>query len=593
MAISISPSVQVTETDLTTVIPNLTSGNGGTAGVYEWGPVMEVTTVASEIELVRVFGEPKSNTATYFYTAANFLQYANNLKVVRTVNSAALNSTSEANVVSYSASTGTFTMDEVVTGGTSGATAILVADNGTSILTLALISGTFTTTEVITGADSGATATLSSAITAGSGLLIKNESDWSTKTPTEEFYAKYPGSLGDSIKVSIVGATGFASWAYSSAFDHGAPGVNEYHIAIIDVDGAWTGTKNTVLEKYSFVSTIDGTNYEDGSIAYYKDLLDQSSKYVWVGVDATLTSGAVDYYLSNSAHDATAISDADLQSGFLMFVDSETVDVSQIIAGPVNGTVAGYVIDSVADIRKDVITFISPELADVVNNVGSEVTAITAFRDTLSSTSYAVMDSGWKYQLDRYNNKYRWIPLCGDTAGLQAQAEPWESPAGFNKGNVKNVSKLAWQPNKTDRDELYKKGVNPIVSFPGQGTILYGDKTLLSRPSAFDRINVRALFNYIEKSISLAAKFSLFELNDEFTRSQFVNMVEPYLREVQGNNAIQDFKVISDTSNNTGQVIDSNQFVADIYIKPARSINFIRLNFVAVRSDVTFSEIIG
>jgi phage tail sheath protein FI len=263
--------------------------------------------------------------------------------------------------------------------------------------------------------------------------------------------------------------------------------------------------------------------------------------------------------------------------------------------GAASATVINYAITSVAEARKDCIVFASPEQSDVVNNVGGEAAAVVSFRETLTSSSYAVLDSGWKYQYDRYNDVYRWVPLNGDTAGLAVRtdfvADPWFSPAGFNRGQVKNVVKLAYSPTATDRDTLYKKGVNPIVTFPGNGTVMFGDKTLLAKPSAFDRINVRRLFIVLEKAISTAAKFQLFEFNDPFTRAQFRNLVEPFLRDVQGRRGITDFKVVCDESNNTAQVIDSNNFVADIFIKPARAINFIQLNFVATRSGISFEEV--
>jgi hypothetical protein len=207
------------------------------------------------------------------------------------------------------------------------------------------------------------------------------------------------------------------------------------------------------------------------------------------------------------------------------------------------------------------------------------------------------MDSGFKYQYDRYNDKYRWVPLNGDVAGLCArtdyQQDPWFSPGGLNRGQIKNVVKLATNPNQTDRDNLYKSGVNPVVTFPGQGTVLFGDKTLLAKPSAFDRINVRRLFIVLEKAIATAAKFQLFEFNDSFTQAQFINLVTPFLRDVQGRRGITDFVVKCDATNNTGEVIDSNQFVADIFVKPNRSVNYITLNFIAARSSVSFSEIGG
>ena len=241
--------------------------------------------------------------------------------------------------------------------------------------------------------------------------------------------------------------------------------------------------------------------------------------------------------------------------------------------------------------------FLSPPLAAVYNNAGSEAADVVEYRqeDINRNTSYAVMDSGWKRQYDRYNDAYINVPLNADTAGLCARTDQtndaWWSPAGFNRGQLKNIVKLVWSPNQTERDTLYKNGVNPVATFPGEGTLLYGDKTLLAKPSAFDRINVRRLFIVLEKAIATAAKYQLFEFNDVFSRAQFRSMVEPFLRDVRGRRGIFDFRVVCDETNNTGEVIDRNEFVADIYIKPARSINFIYLNFVAVRTSVSFTEV--
>jgi phage tail sheath protein FI len=281
-----------------------------------------------------------------------------------------------------------------------------------------------------------------------------------------------------------------------------------------------------------------------------------------------------------------------------LFSNKELIDISLVLAGGSSANVQQYIIDNVANSRKDCVAFISPPSSAVVNNAGNEVTSIQSYLTSLArSSSYVVADSGWKYMYDKYNNVYRYVPLNGDIAGLCVNTDtvrdPWYSPAGFNRGQIKNAIKLAFNPNKTQRDVLYAAGVNPVVSFPGQGIVLFGDKTLQSKPSAFDRINVRRLFIVLEKAISQAAQFSLFEFNDEFTRAQFVALVTPFLRDVQGRRGIYDFRVVCDTTNNTPQVIDSNQFVGDIYIKPARSINFIQLNFVAVGTGVDFTTIVG
>ena len=297
-----------------------------------------------------------------------------------------------------------------------------------------------------------------------------------------------------------------------------------------------------------------------------------------------------------------SVSVATLIGGYDKYKSAEDVDISLVLQGKALGgtngeTLGKYIIDNITDKRKDCVAFISPERGDVVNNENGERDAIVAFRNSLTSSSYAFLDSGYKYQYDKYNDVYTYVPLNGDMAGLAVRSDElrdaWFSPAGFNRGQIKNIVKLAYNPKKSDRDILYQADVNPVVTFPGQGTVLFGDKTLLGKPSAFDRINVRRLFIVLEKAISTASKFTLFEFNDPFTRSQFKNLVEPFLRDIQGRRGIYDFKVVCDETNNTGEVIDGNRFIGDIYVKPAKSINFIQLNFVAVRTGVEFNEIVG
>jgi len=307
---------------------------------------------------------------------------------------------------------------------------------------------------------------------------------------------------------------------------------------------------------------------------------------------------------SDGANEST-ITNAALALAYDKFKSAEDVDISLLLQGKARGSagnhyaqLANYLIDNITSVRKDCVAFISPDRSDVVQNSGKdEVDDIIQFRNALTSTSYAVLDSGYKYQYDKYNDVYRYVPLNGDVAGLAVRTDtvrdPWYSPAGFSRGQIKNVIKLAYNPGKAERDLLYKNDINPVVTFPGQGTILFGDKTLLGAPSAFDRINVRRLFIVLEKTIARAAKSLLFEFNDEFTRAQFRNIVEPFLRDIKGRRGIYDFKVVCDSTNNTQQVIDNNEFVGDIYVKPARAINYIQLNFVAVRSGVEFSEVVG
>lgn len=394
--------------------------------------------------------------------------------------------------------------------------------------------------------------------------------------------------------------------------------MDEMHVVVVDEDGAFTGAPGAVLEVYKGVSRATDAKLPDGTGNYFRTVINDQSEYVWVAgeragsesntavniASVTATAPLTVSFVGGSDVSETDLPFAALATAYDTFVSPEDIDIALILAGKsrkedgaVGEQLANYLIDNLAEVRRDCVVFLSPTLESVVNKpIGAEETVV-AFRNEVRSSSYAVMDSGYKYQYDKYNDTYRWIPLNGDIAGLCVRTDntrdPWYSPAGTSRGQIRNAIKLAFNPNRAQRDVLYKNGVNPVITQPGQGTILYGDKTLLSKPSAFDRINVRRLFIVLEKTVSQAAKSFLFEFNDEFTRAQFRNLVEPFLRDVQGRRGIYDFRVVCDESNNTPQIIDSNRFVGDIYIKPARSINFIQLNFVAVRSGVEFSEIVG
>ena len=351
------------------------------------------------------------------------------------------------------------------------------------------------------------------------------------------------------------------------------------HVIVIDEDGKFTGTANTVLEKYAFVSKASDAINNDGSTNYYKNIINSQSRYVWwmghqPGSSSWGTAAAGTTYTNpNTAFSASMSSGADGTIGnteviaaYNKMANPDVIDVSLIVSGPGNATVAASLI-TLAETRKDAMVFLSPTKASVVNNAGSESSAVISFRDSLTSTSYAVLDSGYKYQFDKYNNVYRWVPLNGDIAGLcvrtDNERDPWYSPGGLNRGIIKNVIKLAFNPNKTDRDNMYVNGINPVLSFPGEGVVLFGDKTMLAKPSAFDRINVRRLFIVLEKAIARASKYSLFEFNDEFTRAQFVNLVTPFLRNVLGRRGITDFRVVCDETNNTPDIIDANGFVVN------------------------------
>jgi hypothetical protein len=393
---------------------------------------------------------------------------------------------------------------------------------------------------------------------------------------------------------------------------------DEVSVVVVDEDGLISGTPGQVLEIYQNLSRATNAKKDDGTTNFYKTAINDFSRWIWATNDSAGAASATLADLANSTNattytksfirgtdgaSETNVSIAALAAAYDLFADASTVDLSLILQGKAMGTndvqLANYLIDNIAEVRKDCVVFVSPAKEDVVgvNIENQQAQNVVDFRNRLHNTSYAFLDSGYKYQYDKYADVYRYIPLNGDIAGITARSDsirdPWFSPAGFTRGQVKNLVKLAFSPNKVERDLLYKNDVNPIVTFPGQGTILYGDKTLLGRSSAFDRINVRRLFIVLEKAIATASNSALFEFNDEFTRAQFKNLVEPYLREVQGRRGIFDFRVVCDDTNNTAEVIDSNRFVGDIYIKPARSINFIQLNFVAVRSGVEFNEIAG
>ena len=557
MAFQLSPGVNVSEVDLTTVVPSTATTIGGFAGNFNWGPVNEIITISNEVQLVEKFGKPDSNTATSFFTASNFLQYGSDLRVIRSVGSTANNAT----------------------------------NSGTPVRVLNKTN-------------------YEQNFAAGSASMV-----WA---------AKYPGSLGNAIRVSLADANVATGWTYSGEFsttpttsryaERAATSNDEIHIVVVDLTGAITGTANTVIEKFGFVSKAGDAKNSDGSSNFYKDVINNQSKYIWwmghPSTGANWGQTAIQVANTGGGYNGLAVNNFDLSSGkdtaptsgnrntsYDLFNNVDSVDVSLLMAGETADDVVPDKLISIAESRKDCMVFISPPLSAVLNNSGLEATTVKTYRDTLTSSSYAVMDCGWKYQYDKYNDIYRWLPLNGDIAGLLVRTDvdrdPWFSPAGLNRGQIKNVVKLAWSPTKSERDTLYNAGINPVVTFPGEGTVLFGDKTLLNRPEAMDRINVRRLFIVLEKTVARASRSSLFEFNDEFTRAQFVNLVEPYLREIQGRRGIYDFRVVCDTTNNTPEVIDRNEFVGDIYVKPARSINFIQLNFVAVRTGVAFNEIVG
>jgi hypothetical protein len=719
MPFQLSPGVNVTEIDLTTIVPSVATTDAGFVGAFNWGPVDEITLVNNQETLVSTFGKPDDTIADYWFSASNFLDYGNKLHTVRVTLATANNARSKRPAPDVS--TGLLIKNDedfaqqatgageylggltVDTWGSWGARYPGALGNNLRVSICDSYPGQFSnvvcneTANTTAGSDIvyvvsnnnfhiGDVVTFRTSVPAdfaGPLNLANGPAGTPGTLPAGEFkVVSFPTGLGASAtlantvpmklnKVTATTATNAAvdrKWEYYNNFDQ-VPGTSTYaaargsandeiHIAVSDATGLITGVKGQVLEKYPNVSKARDAKTDDGSSNYYADVINNKSKYIRflyrpstrtaaAGADA---DGAQSRDWGNTAFvagvtnevtesfkfiegadqrdsvdpsdsklwlpdtstlaqgsDGLSTAAADYMLGYDRFADSEEIDISLLIAGPADGLTTRYIAETIAGTRKDCVAFISPNSADVTGNdtLSTKLANVKAYRLTDSgvdginslSTSYAVMDSGWKYQYDKFNDKYRWVPLNSDVAGLCVRTDesrdPWWSPAGFNRGHIKNVVRLAWNPQKAHRDELYKNGINPVVTIPGQGTILYGDKTLQAKPSAFDRINVRRLFIVLEKAIATAAKFTLFEFNDAFTRSQFVNMVEPFLRDVQGRRGIYDFKVVCDSTNNTGEVIDRNEFIGDIYIKPARSINFIQLNFVAVRTGVDFSEVVG
>jgi len=641
MAFQVSPGVLVQERDLTRIIPAVSTSIGAVAGEFRKGPLDEITSISSESELVETFGEPDANNFEAFFTAANFLQYSNSLRVVRATQTNLVNATTTG--CGLQIKNTTHYQDNYADGsGVVGTFAARTAGaHGNTLQVSTCPSATAYEEEGATTVNDGSTAVGDTTITVtdGTQLNVGDIISFSTTAATNDYddghqyritnisthdltiVQKDSGS-GGLLTTITNGANVRRRWRYydsvgagpgTSAFvsDRSGSG-DEIHVVVVDEDGEVTGVPGSVLETFEKLSKAADAKTPQGDTNYYPDVIYNKSQHIywmdhntsgtnWGSNASGTTFTAVDTptleSLSGGA-DGSTVTNGQKKTAYEKFQDAETVDVSLIMAGPGDGTHVDNLI-TITEIRKDAVLFASPERADVVNvaNSNTQKDNVLEFFDSRSSSSYCVFDSGYKYMYDRYNDVFRFVPLNGDLAGLCARtdllSDSWFSPAGLNRGIIRGSVKLAFNPNKSQRDELYMKRVNPVVVFPGQGTVLFGDKTALSSPSAFDRINVRRLFITLEKAISTASKFQLFEFNDEFTRANFRAIVEPFLREVQGRRGITDFLVVCDNTNNTGDVIDRNEFVAEIFVKPNRSINFIKLQFVATRTGVAFEEVAG
>ncbi|PCJ96762.1 MAG: hypothetical protein COA52_00715 [Hyphomicrobiales bacterium] len=665
MSFSVSPAITVREFDLSGYVSNISITIGALAGVFNWGPVDDRELISSEPELVQRFGKPTSSNYETFFVGADYLSYSDKLYVSRAADANSFNAVATvANTVANTTIknethyTQTFSSlpasalyyakypsdlgNSLKISVCDSANAFYSTFTGNSSANVAIdfTINSNVATLTTTGANNAVSDELANTIitglqvgdilTAGSNSIGKQFMKVSSidsiasangvSTVDINLTTRY--SLGaDSTQTTVE-----RNWEYYNLVDL-APGTSafvgerngtgdEMHVVVIDEDGDVSDVPGTVLEVFESLSRATGAKSEQGGSIYYKDALNQSSKYIWYANDragspsnTSVNMVALDTYpLTLSLTGGTdslsesAIPLASLANAYDQFKNAEDVDVSVIMAGKAVGGVHGegvanYISDNITEIRRDCVVVISPQLADVVDNPFGETEDTVQFRNALRSSTYSFLDSGYKYRYDRYNDTHRWVPMNGDVAGTFSRTDkdrdPWWSPAGYSRGTIKNVVKLAFNPNKANRDILYKNGVNPIIHKKGRGVVLFGDKTLSGKKSAFDRINVRRLFIVLEKAIATASEDLLFEFNDAFTRSQFRNMVVPYLRDIQGRRGIYEFRVVCDETNNTGEIIDNNQFIGDIYIKPAKSINEIVLNFVAVRTGVEFEEVVG
>lgn len=660
MAFTVSAGVSVTEKDLTTIVPAVSTTEAAIGGVFFWGPVEQRNLISSQDELAAQYGTPNDDNFETWFSASNFLDYGNKLWVSRAASANAFNALVVANTAQTAVSNTQIKNDELFAnltfadstqyyygkypGALGNSLKISVCDSANAYVAnitlvntsisytigsnVAVASATGNNIPVLTNlavndylavgntsigtqylkiSGIGTPITANGVTTANVSFadryyLTSNYTEANTVVRYWEYFNKVSGAPGTSAFADVRGGTG-----------------DELHVVVVDEDGKITGTPNQILEIWEGVSRAKDARGEQGGSIYYGDVLNQSSVWVWkvndrAGVPTVNTAATSTPVPTARAYTASfgggtngstesAIGLGDMMRAYNEFAASEEVDVSILITGKAVSThgvrgmgLAQYLIENIAEIRKDCIVVVSPQISDVVNNPYQEAVSVIQTRNQLGSSSYGVMDSGYKYQYDKYNDIYRWVPLNADVAGLMVRTDttndPWWSPAGFNRGGIKNVTKLAYNPDAGDRDILYSSNINPVVTFTGEGTVLYGDKTLQTKASAFDRINVRRLFIVLEKAIASASKYMLFEFNDSFTQAQFRNMVTPYLKDIQGRRGITAYRVVCDGTNNTSTVVDNNEFVGDIYVSPARSINFIQLSFIATRTGVDFDEVI-
>ena len=642
MAFSVSPSVIVREVDASQSVPAVATPPGAIAGVFNWGPVNDPILITSENDLVDRFGKPDDDNYETFFTAADYLSYSNALYVVRADDESATatgtelvydanndlvpsQSTYAAFDAKYPGALGNNLDVAWVTSGGFSEGLIGVGDISANKVSNTAISQTIAFNSNTVSFEVANTAQITSTPAVGDVIIIGNNSVGYqelevasiTETDIEQtfgsgntavtatiayqydltFTRRYTLAETDLSKVSMT-----KKWAYNAIFG-AAPSANHIHVAVIDRTGAISGTPNFVLEKFENLSTTEGATLPQGTVNYYQTVIENFSDWVQVANSSVIGTGNTAqtvYEVMAGGTNATTESNVGLGSlanAWDTFKNANEIEISFVLQGKGDaaGNRANYIVSNLVDYRRDCVAYLSPSKEAVVDELktNAKLENAIAYRNLIQNSSYWFMDSGYKYRYDRYADKYRWTPLNGDMAGLSSRVDPWESPAGYRKGVIKNIVKLAFNPSKPQRDQLYSADINPVMAQTGRGIILFGDKTGLGQTSAFDRINVRRLFIAVEKSIATAAESFLFEFNDEFTQTQFRNIVDPFLRDIQGRRGIIDFRVVSDSTVNTPEVIDQNKFRASIFIKPARSINVIELTFVATRTGVEFDEIVG
>ena len=624
MPFSVSPAVRVVEKDLSAIIPSTSNTTAAFVGRFDWGPIDTVVQISSEKELHAVFGPPSPDErGVDWFCASNFLKYGDKLKVVRVDESRIAGNPGTS---AYSGATSAYVL--------SGATSARLSSTspGTKGNALRLLTWNNGQTEPLTP----------------QGESIFTYAPTTTQAVYESnlggvLQTGIPGSTLDECHIAVIDTLGY--FGASGDVLEKWQGLSRWK-GVIDAVGQSLYYKDVINNNSSYIHIEASTNRSiwhagtTGDPSWTSETSGPITEHGVTGVGGTAGpfkiflgrgteimgnpqtpswrftsgsgSGVTWPYEGTATSTATSADNPNVYSVIEAwnkhFRDPEFVDVDLLIAGAGNELISRHLVD-IAEHRKDCVAFLSPPSSpagDEYNDVSydsslggySGPTSVVNYRNnTLSvSSSYAVMDSGWKYTYDTYNDRNRWVPLNPDIAGLVVRTEnttdPWFSPAGFNRGKIQGVVKLSLNPTKAERDELYSAGINPVTTFPGDGTVLFGDKTMQRRATALDRINVRRLMIHLEKAIATAAKYNLFEFNDAFTRRSFVSTVNPYLRRVQSQRGITDFRVVCDESNNTGQVIDNNEFIADIFIKPAKSINYIQLNFTVLRSDAIFNEII-